>query len=169
MVNFEAYLQGGDLRSIGQVNQLIELITTQHEFESLFQYVYSENRLMAMRAIDAIEKITLKNPKYLIGHNQDIIDLMINANDKELEWHLAILVTRIDLINPAFKKVWNLLEKWAKNRKESKIVRVNSIESLYHLSQQDIDYKEDFKLIINEIKNENVPSINARLRKLKIN
>jgi len=168
MENFEVYLQGGDLRSIGKVNQLIELIKTQKEFETLFHYLYSENRLIVMRAIDAVEKITLENPKYLSGHNQDIINLLNKATDKELKWHLALLVPRIELTNVESKTAWNLLKKWVRNRKESKIVRVNSIQSLFILSQRNIDLEKDFELIIHEIKNENIPSIKARLRKLKI-
>jgi len=168
MENFKAYLQGGDLRSIAKVDELIEQIKTKKEFELLFQYLYSKNRLIVMCAVDAIEKITLKNPNFLTDHNHDIINLMKTAIDKELKWHLALLASRISLSSEELKIVWDQLKKWVKNKKESKIVRVNSIQSLYNLLQQHKSLKEDFDLIINEIKNENIPSMISRLRKLKI-
>lgn len=168
MENFKDYLQGGDLRSIAKVDELIELIKTQKEFDILFQYLHSENRLIAMRVIDTIEKITLNNPKFLSNHNQDIIKLIKTATHKELKWHIALLTSRIDLTDAELTIVWNLLKKWVRNRKESKIVRVNSIQSLFNLSQRNDYLKEDFESIIQEIKIENIPSIKARLRKLKI-
>lgn len=168
MENFKEYLQGGDLRSIAKVDELIELIKTQKEFDILFQYLHSENRLIAMRAIDTIEKITLNDQKFLSNHNQDIIKLIKTATDKEIKWHVALLTSRIDLTDAELTIVWKLLKKWAGNRKESKIVRVNSIQSLFNLSQRNDHLKEDFESIIQEIKIENIPSIDARLRKLKI-
>ena len=168
MDNFKAYLQGGDLRSIAKVDELIEQVKTKKEFEILFKYLYSNNRLIAMRAADAIEKFTLKNPNFLEEHNQDIIKLMHTAIDKELKWHLALLASRMNPSSEELTIVWDQLKKWVKNKKESKIVRVNSIQSLFNLSQQHKSLKEDFDLIITEIKNENFPSIISRLRKLKI-
>jgi hypothetical protein len=164
---FIEYLQGGDLRSIAKVDELIGLIKTQNEFDILFQYLYSENRLIAMRAIDAIEKITLRNPKYLSNHSQDIIKLLKSTTDKEFKWHLALLSSRVNLNKTELTIVWNQLKKWVTNKKESKIVRVNSIQSLFNLSQRNDNFKESFDSIIQEIENENIPSINARIRKLK--
>lgn len=58
MNNKKKYLQGGDLRSIADVDQLIPLIKTQKTFDELFSCLESEDRLIVMRAADAIEKIT---------------------------------------------------------------------------------------------------------------
>jgi len=167
MKDFKRYLQGGDLRSIADVDKVLDLIKTQNDFETLFQLLYSNERLMVMRTADAIEKITLTNPEFLSNHNRDIIDLLENANDKELKWHLALLASRINPTMKELEAIWKQLKNWATNRKESKIVRVNSIQSLFDLSKRNDKLKGEFELIVRKVETENVPSIKARLRKLE--
>ncbi len=168
MTNLIQYLRGGDLRSIADANKVVSLTQTKADFEKLFQYLFTEDRLIVMRAVDAIEKITLQKPEYLIGHNQDIINLMNIAVDKELKWHLALIVSRLNLTVAELEVIWSTLRQWATDRNESKIVRVNSIQTLLDLSNKNEELKHDFEVIIQQVKTENIPSINARLRKLKI-
>ncbi len=162
------YLKGGDLRSVARVDKLVILIKSQKDFDGLFQYLYSNDRLIVMRAADAIEKVSLKNSEYLDEYTQDIINLMNVAIDKELKWHLALISSRLDLLVEDLKVVWDKLTFWATDKRESKIVRVNSIQALFDLASKNEELKRDFSLTIQTIKNENIPSINARLRKLKI-
>lgn len=168
MTNLIKYLKGGDLRSIADANKVVSLIKTQADFDELFQYLFTNDRLIVMRTADAVEKITLQNPEYLTEHNQDIINLIHTAVDKELKWHLALIASRINLTIAELGIICDKLTQWAKDKKESKIVRVNSIQSLFELTKQNNDLKRDFDLTIQEIEAENIPSINARLRKLKI-
>ncbi|HEX6847365.1 MAG TPA: hypothetical protein VF144_10315, partial [Chitinophagaceae bacterium] len=63
--------------------------------------------------------------------------------------------------------VWKLLTTWAKDKEESKIVRVNSIQGLFNLLAEHRELQHDFDLTIGEIEKHNIPSINARLKKLK--
>ena len=65
MTDFKKILSGGNLRSIGKSNTVILKINSQNDFDELFKYLFPENRLIVMRAADAIEKITLNNPQYL--------------------------------------------------------------------------------------------------------
>lgn len=166
MKELKEYLQGGDLRSIADVDQLIPLIETQQDFDGLFAYLNSEDRLIVMRAADTIEKITKAHPEYLETHKSRLIILLNSAQDKELKWHVALLASRIGLSKNELEQVWNKLEVWARDRLESKIVRVNSLQSLYELSRKHSERKKDFELTAQEVKTEGIPSINARIRKL---
>ena len=168
MNNLITYLKGGDLRSIADANKVVSLVKTQDDFENLFQYLFSKDRLVVMRAADAIEKITLNKLEFLKGHNQELINLVEKAVDKELKWHLALILSRLDLNISELGIIWDKLTKWATDKKESKIVRVNSIQSLFDLTKKNKELTRDFELTIQEIEAENIPSINARLRKLKI-
>ncbi len=162
------YLKGGDLRSIADADKVVSLIKTKAEFDNLFQYLFSKDRLVVMRVADTVEKITAQKPEYLKEHNQAIINLINTAVDKELKWHLALIASRLGLSNTELGIVWDKLTQWAKDKKESKIVRVNSIQSLFDLSKRNGEIKRDLDLTIQQIESENIPSINARLRKLKI-
>jgi len=168
MNNLLTYLKGGDLRSIVNANEVLLLIKTQADFDELFQYLFSNDRLIIMRTADAIEKITLQKNEYLKGYNQEIIDLIETSIDKEFKWHLALISSRLDFTTKELGIIWDKLTKWTTDKKESKIVRVNSIQTLFDLANKNEELKRDFDLTIQEIEAENIPSINARLRKLKI-
>lgn len=167
MENIETFLKGGDLRSIGQSNKVVSLIQNQQQFDALFNLLFTDDRKVVMRAADAIEKITGKENGFLTPHKNKILQLCSSSENKELKWHLALLVTRLTLSNKEFETVWQILSTWAMDKKESRIVRVNALQGLYHLSVQSAQSKKVFRNIIAAIENEHIPSINARIRKLK--
>jgi hypothetical protein len=167
VTDFEKILSGGDLRSIGKSNSVILKIQTQNDFDELFQCLFHEDRLVVMRAADTIEKITINNTQYLAKHKDAIIKLCNVAMDKELKWHLALLIPRLNLDAKEFDKAWNTLTKWAKDKTNSRIVRVNSIQGLFEMKKQKGELEKDFSLTLTELGKENIPSINARIRQLK--
>jgi hypothetical protein len=161
------YLQGGDLRSVAGVDALIHLIKDQGDFDQLFEYLYKEDRLIVMRAVDAIEKISKNRPEYLEGYTKDLIKLLDGAQEKELKWHLAQLITRVSLDPDQLRHVWLILTQWLIDAKESKIVRVNSLQALSELSRQNIRLEKFLAHIIPVLEKEHIPSLNARIRKLR--
>lgn len=163
----EDLLKGGDRRSIGRANDLVALVTDQELFDELFEALYHPDRRVAMRAVDAIEKIAIKNSFFLHQHKKAILMLCNTAADIELKWHLALIVVRLDLTKQETGLVWQLLSDWAMDKKESKIVRVNALQGLYMLTQRHAGLIHDFKLTVDEVEREQVPSINARIRKLR--
>ena len=166
MNNLIKYLQGSDLRSIANVDQLLPLIKDQNDFDYLFHHLYSNDRLVIMRTADAIEKITLKNPTLLDKHKSEIITFLDKTQDKEFKWHLVLLVSRLKLTMEELRQIWATLTGAAKDKSESKIVRVNSLQALYDLTLNNKELKRDFELTIQRIERENIPSLNARIRKL---
>jgi hypothetical protein len=167
MIEFDKILSGDDLRSIGKSNAVILKVQTQSDFDTLFKCLFHKDRLVVMRAADAIEKITINNTQYLTTHKEEIIKLCNVAKDKELMWHLALLIPRLHLDNHEFGNVWDTLTKWAMDKKNSRIVRVNSIQGLFEMMKKENDLEKDFSLTLTELEKENIPSINARIRKLK--
>ncbi len=161
------YLKDGDLRSIASVDQLVERITTQAEFDKLFDYLYSENRLIAMRAADAVEKVTRQNPQFLVIHKAQYFGLLEQAKQKEQKWHLAQLAVRFDYTAEELAIIWQKLQCWVENKKESKLVRVNALQAMYDLAKYDQAHQRQFNEIAKALKAESVPSIDARLRKLQ--
>ena len=160
-------LGGGDLRSIGEANKIVGEINSQDGFDSLFDCLFERDRLIIMRAADAIEKITLTYPEYLNRHKDEILNFCSSETNIEFKWHLALLLSRLSLTAKEQYMVFEILKKWTLNPKESKIVRANALQSLYGLSKQNETFKKDFSSIVNIVEKENVPSLNARIRKLK--
>lgn len=163
-MQLEKLLTGGDLRSAGKVNSVINKIYSQKSFDALFTFLFHKDRIRVMRAADAIEKITRGNPHYLSGHKREIIDLCNSASDKELKWHLALLLPRLYLQDKEFKKAWQTLTAWVKDRSNSRIVRVNSIQGLFEMKKQNRNMEQDFNRIVVQLQKENIPSIKARIK-----
>ena len=159
-------LNGKDLRSISDANTVVKMIGNQESFDILFNFLFDENRLIVMRAIDAIEKITIKNKQYLESHKDNLIELFKTTKDIECKWHLALLVSRIELNKKQLDEIYKLLKQWVLTKDESKIVRVNSLQALFEISKDNIDLKKDLNKIVNQLKKENIASINSRIKKL---
>ena len=164
--SFEEFLSGGDLRSVGNLKQVIRIVDDQERFGVLFQYLYGDNRLWVMRAADAIEKITRASPVYLKKHNDELFTLLESAGNKKLKWHLALILPRLHLSSEECTNLFVKLSDWAMDSKESKIVRVNSLEGLSEIVRKYPKYDRAFQLLAQKISSENIPSINARIKKI---
>ena len=165
--SFTSLLLGKDLRTIRQNNVVVNSIHDQRTFDELFSLVFHHERSLVMRAIDAVEKITSRRPDFLVTHKYQLLEILNSADHKELKWHIAQLIPRVDLTVAELKEVWNKFAYWALNRAESKIVRVNAIQGLFDLSKKNPELKGDFEKIISALEHEMIPSIKARIRKLK--
>ncbi len=167
MMEIKKYLEGGDMRSIGQVERVVPLIKNQADFDALFEFVLSRDELLSMRAIDAVEKITVSHPEYLRPHGKAIFKAMPLASKNVIKWHLALIVARIDWQEERLGFVWEQLTRWATSAKESRIVRVNAIQALFELSRKHPELREDLRLTVELLEQSEIPSIKARLRILK--
>jgi len=167
MSHLDSISKGGDLRSLGTVSQVVVHVATQEEFDELIIGLYSNDRKTAMRTADAIEKITRVNISYLHKYKTSIIELFETAANIEIKWHLALLVARLMLNTQELKMIWHKLTFWVTDKKESRIVRVNSLQALYNLLPQCQELAMDLEHTVETINKENIPSINARIKKLR--
>jgi len=55
---------------------------------------------------------------------------------------------------------------WASNPKESKKVRVNSLDAIVQMAKKNTRLEPEAQNLILSMKSENVPSLNARIKKL---
>lgn len=167
MIAFEQFLSGGDLRSISGSNWATLHVKNQNSFNQLFRFLFHNNRLVVMRCADAIEKITRTHPQYLTPHSKQVIQLCGQAKNKELKWHLALLIARLYLKGDEFTIGWDILTNWACDKTNSRIVRVNSLQGLAEMTRQEKSLLKSFNLVLHKLENENIPSINARIKKIR--
>jgi hypothetical protein len=167
MKDFAPLLLGGDLRSLARTHEVVKAVHDQETFDDLFTLLFHHERLLVMRAADAVEKITLSHPHFLFPHKKQLLNLLKSRTNKEVKWHVAQLVPRINLTQNELKEVWGVLTHQTQNPNESKIVRVDSLQALYELSQQFPEYRKQFEQALQAIEHEPYPSIQARVRKLK--
>lgn len=164
---YQKILTGGDLRSLGKASAVVKATQNQSDFDQLFLCMLLTDRLVVMRAADAIEKITTHHPEYLAAHQQEVLMLCHKDSHKELKWHLAQLLPRLPLSAKEFKESWALLSAWARDKSNSRIVRVNAVQSLADLVAQKRGSASELSLLIAEIEKENIPSLNARIKSVE--
>lgn len=167
MKSLEEILSGGDLRSIGKSNSLVQTIRTQADFDALFNLLFHSNRVVVMRAADSIEKATINNTAYLQSHKLEILQLCRSATDKELVWHLAQLVPRVSWNIHELKDIWQRLSDWASDKQASRIVRVNALQGLADLLPQNALLLSKFNRMMEKLNQENIPSLKARTKRIK--
>jgi hypothetical protein len=164
---YQKILTGGDLRSLGKANAVVKATQNQSDFDQLFACMLLNDRLIVMRAADAVEKITTLHPEYLSTNKKEVLSLCHQNTQKELKWHLAQLVPRLPLSVTEFKEIWSLLTTWAKDKSNSRIVRVNAVQSLADLVVQKQGSASELSLLIADLKKENIPSLNARIKSIE--
>src|SRR5687768_1723617 len=90
-------LLGKDLRTIRQNKVVVNSIHDQRSFDELFSLLFHHERALVMRAVDAVEKVTAKRPGFLTSHKSQLLKVLNSADHKELKWHIAQLIPRLDL------------------------------------------------------------------------
>jgi hypothetical protein len=165
--NFTHLLLGKDLRTIRQNGIVVRSVNDQKSFDELFGLIFHHERPLVMRAADAVEKITVKHREYLNPHKQQLLSVLKSADHKELKWHIAQLVPRIELTPNELIDVWHILTYWALNTNESKIVRVNALQGLFDLSIIHSDLKNSFLEIMQSLTHDPAASVKARIKRIK--
>jgi len=127
----------------------------------------SLERIIVLRAADAIEKISMNKEELLQPYKQILLKFLDGAKNKELKWHIAQLIPRLHLSKSETEKAFDKLRQWAMDNKESRIVRVNSIQALFEFCCLFSQFKPSFELILKELDNKNIPSITARIKILR--
>jgi len=154
------------LRSIGKANEIVELIgCDQNLFDEVFIGIFDKEPLIRMRSADIIEKVSKKFPKLLGKHKTQILENLNLFKQQEVRWHIALIISYLELNKFEAEKVFSVLSYWT-NNDESKIVKVNSLQALTDISLQNSNIKSKTKNLIKDQMKTNTPSIIARSKKL---
>src|SRR5579862_7240005 len=91
-------LRGGDRRSIGRADRVAEIARENASlFPRLIAGMWNEDDLVKMRAADAAEKVSRKQPQLLQSFKTELLGLMGETEQQEVRWHLAAMILRLEL------------------------------------------------------------------------
>jgi hypothetical protein len=159
-------LQGGDLRSIGKVDEVVsDILRNNALFPQLFEGMCNADSVIRMRAADAVEKITRINPTWLFPFKKRLIEEVSQIEQQEVQWHLAQMFSRLDLDERELDRVVDLLRKWIETSK-SNIVKVNSIQTLCDLASRYPNIKQSVIQVLQESISNGSPAVVSRGKKL---
>jgi HEAT repeat protein len=163
--NILLLLKGGDRRTIGRSDQVAAIVSKAPElFPQLIAGLWSEDSLVRMRAADAAEKVTRKNPEFLRPYKKELLGLMTEAAEQELRWHLAAMVPRLPLNAQERQLATSALARYLEDR--SSIVKTFAIQGLADLAQDDPSLRPRVVELLREATRNGTPAMKARSRKL---
>jgi hypothetical protein len=166
MLTIYDLLTGNDLRSIGKANEVVELVTSHPElFDEVFKGIFHEDKVVRARCADAVEKVSRVFPEYIGKRKKIILKNLPSFKQKEVVWHIVMMLGCLKLNDQEFDVVFNQLINWL-NASDSIIVKVACMQTL---SDQAKRNKRLVKLVHDEIEKQMVngaPAIKARGRKL---
>jgi hypothetical protein len=159
-------LRGGDRRSIGKANQIAKLVLSEPKrFAELFECLWHEDPIVRIRAADAAEKVTVKRPELLNPHKQELLGLLTEAEQIELRWHLAAMVTRLELSRVERERAAAALQRYMQDR--SSIVKTFALQGLADLARRDASLRELVRQAIEESLRTGTAAMKARARMLR--
>ncbi|HZU30607.1 MAG TPA: hypothetical protein VFB79_05795 [Candidatus Angelobacter sp.] len=160
-----ALLQGGDVRSTGRADQAAAIVSKDPKrFPELMAGLWSDDRLIRMRAADAAEKATRKNHALLAPYKKEILGLLREATEKELRWHLAAMVPRLRLNARERREAMTFLNKYLEDK--SSIVKTFALQGLTDLAENEPAIQAEVMEILEQSLRSGTPAMKARSRKL---
>jgi hypothetical protein len=166
MLTIYDLLKGHDLRSIGKSDEVVKLVTSDPLlFDEVFNGIFHEDKVVRARCADAVEKVAKKFPEFIQKKKKIILKNLPDFNQKEVLWHIALMLGYMKLTTKEIAKASEYLFLWL-NKEESIIVKVMCMQTLadYALKNRNM-----LKSVSNEIRKQMIngaPAIKARGKNL---
>ncbi|MEN7548203.1 hypothetical protein AAG747_09800 [Rapidithrix thailandica] len=142
-------LQGGDLKSLGKVPEVIEEIgENQDKFDEVFDGIFTPDPVIRKRAATAVEKISQKHPDLLRPHKKLLLKHLPKIKQHEVKWNLAQTLPRLKMSRNERSYTIDILLYWLRTEMKSKNVMLHCMEALAQLAQNDLFLQKEVVLEI---------------------
>ena len=158
-------LEGGDRRSIGRANEVVtDVLNDPGLFRVVFNGMLSDDPLIRMRSADAVEKITVEHPEYLMPYRTVLIEQVAKIEQQEVRWHVAQMIPRLGLTKEELGRVMETLRGYLSDK--SRIVKTSSMQALADLVEQNERLLPEVIDLLEEQTQIGSPAMKSRGRKL---
>ena len=126
----------------------------------------SSDPVVRMRAADVIEKVSRRHPEYLQPFKWRVIDDLAPVSQQEVRWHVAQMFSYLSLTPQERDHVITLLFSWVDSDDASRIVKVNSLQTLAEFAYEDDNLKSQVVGTLQKVMEQGSPAMKARSKKL---
>lgn len=159
-------LSGGDKRSIGNSNRIVSEVIKNHKlFKEVFDCMLSEDPIVRLRSADAVEKITALHPDWLHPFKQKLIYEISKIEQKEIQWHVAQMLPRLNLTETEYRDVVKILITYTELG-HSSIVRTFAMQALVDIAKEKADLGGRVFQLVEGLVKSGTPAMKSRGRKL---
>ena len=158
-------LAGGDRRSIGRSEEAVRIVRGQPKrLRELTRCLWHSDPRVAMRAADALEKISIGAPAILQPYKSELLGLLAEADQAEVRWHLAVMIPRLTLSRAECRRAAGILEGYLES--ESSIVKTFAMQGLFDLTRHHSELRPMVLESIRLLSKSGTAAMRARGRKL---
>lgn len=158
-------LKGGDRRSIRGVSEVVtQVMADPTLFPVVFNGMTDADPLVRMRCADAVEKITAVRPELLAPYKKRVLRLAAKAEQQEVRWHLAQLLSRIELGASERRHAAEILTEYLKET--SRIVKTFAMQALADIADQDAALRGPITMRLRRLTRTGSAAMKSRGRKL---
>jgi len=159
-------LKGGDLRSIGRADEVVQdILRNPSLFGEVFEGMLNDDPLIRMRSADALEKVSLKHPEYLKPYKTRLISEVSKIKQQEVRWHVAQMFPRLEINDRERDRIIKTLLSYI-DTSESKIVKTFSMQTLADLAGRDETIRPQIIKILKNLVGTGSPAMKNRGNKL---
>jgi HEAT repeat protein len=133
-------------------------------FEEVFAAIRDRDPVVRKRASDVAEKVTARRPELLAAHKGVLLSDLAHNPQEEVRWHIVQMLPRVDLDDAERHRAGELLMGLLHD--DSKLVRVNAMESLAQLARADEDLRSRVIVAFDELSHSGSPAERTRARRL---
>jgi hypothetical protein len=156
-------LAGGDRRSIGRADEVAELVLRRPKKASaLVECLWDADGAVVARAANALEKASREHRSILEPFKAALLGLMVEAEQKELRWQLALMVPRLKLTPAECARVAAILNEWLED--SSSIVKTFAMQGLTDLIRQSPSLESEVVDLLRGLSRSGTAAMRARGR-----
>jgi hypothetical protein len=123
-----------------------------------------QNNLVRMRAADALEKISLKDPQLMRPFTKQLLKVAASSTQQEVRWHLAQMMPRLELTPTQRFVCLRALTCYLDDR--SSIVRTFALQALADLFGQYGPLQSHVHTLLEDASRTGSPAMRSRARRL---
>ncbi len=159
-------LRGGDLRSIGRAEEVVQdILRSPSLFGEVFDGMLNDDPLIRMRSADVLEKVSSKHPEYLKPYKERLISEVSKIKQQEVRWHVAQMFSRLEINDRERDRIIKILLFYI-DTSESKIVKTFSMQTLADLAKRDEAIRPQIIKILKNLVGAGSPAMKNRGNKL---
>lgn len=158
-------LREGDLRQKGKSEEVVaDVLKKPQLFRDVVAGILEAVPGVRMRASDAVEKITRLRPELLRPYKKDFLNIFARIDQKEVRWHLAQILPRLELTKKERQQVFEILVSFLED--DSRIVKTFAMQGLADIAEMDRSYLPRVVRIVEGLMASGIPAIQSRGKKL---
>ena len=159
-------LRGGDLRSIGRSNEVVQdVLEDPALFAEVFEGLFSDDPRVRMRSADVLEKLSAKRPELLQPFKERLIHQVARIPQQEVQWHAAQMFSYLETSQAERDEFLRILLSYIDTAK-STIVKVCAMQALADLAVRDETIRLEILGKLKELVDTGSPAVVSRGRKL---